>query len=270
MIVDNSSAELQELLREANNPITVKALSNQVQQEERLKVILEHAYRHALARGIESKMGEVRQAIKLNERKLDAIYNFSPWMIQQKVVPPVITEARDVVQNPDEMTIKTTGAVYKIDQQARFSTVPPNWRTYLTFPEDRYAVGMNESLTGDLAPKNSREKAAVEKQIVKGFKDGQKEGISILEYAINKLNRDYTGMLKFHQFVMEGKISMPALASQSLAVTSTSSAIALDQNLLRITQLPSFNGNIDSWKSWITPVSSKPGEEQMRINKVDD
>lgn len=270
MIVDNSHAELQELLMQANNPVTVNEVASQLRQEERLRIIMEHAYNHAVARGIESKMNEVRQAVALNERQFDAIYNFQPLMIQSKIVPPVITESRDIIQNPDDLTIKTTGAVYKIDQQARFATLPPNWRTYLTFPEDRYKVGTNETITGDLAPKNRLEREKVRKEIIRGFKDGQAQGVDIFQYAFNKLNRDYTGMIKFHEFVMAGKLTMPAFASQTLAVASTGNSLSLDQSLLTITQLPSFNSNIDTWKSWITPVKAKPGEVQIRVNKAED
>jgi defect-in-organelle-trafficking protein DotC len=69
---------------------------------------------------------------------------------------------------------------------------------------------------------------------------------------------------------MQGKLSMPAFASQSLAVASTGNTISLDQTLLTITQLPVFNSNIDSWQSWFTPVKAKPSNVQLRINKVDD
>lgn len=270
MIVDNSHAELQDLLNQANHPVSVNEVATQLRNEERLRIIKENAYNHAVARGIATKLKEARQAVVVNERQLDAVYDFAPLMIQGKIVPPVITESRDIIQNPDDVTIKTTGAVYKIDQQARFSTLPPNWRLYLSFPEEKYEVGINEAFLGDLAPKNSYERAAVRKEIVRGYKDGMQQGIDIVQYSLNKLSRDYTGMIKFHEFVMQGKLSMPAFASQSLAVASTGNTISLDQNLLTITQLPAFNSNIDSWQSWFTPVKAKPGDVQLRINKVDD
>lgn len=271
MIIDNSHSELQDLLDQAKNPISVSAMSTQLRDAERLRILKENAYNHAVARGISAKLKEARQAIKVNERQLDAVFDFAPLMIQGKIVPPVIIESRDIVQNPDDLTIKTTGALYKIDQQARFSTLPPNWRLYLTFPEQEYDVGVNETaFNGDLAPKNNSEQSVIHKEIIRGYKDGMQEGVDIVQYAFNKLNRDYTGMIKFHEFVMQGKLSMPAFASQSLAVASTGNTIALDQNLLTITQLPTFNSNIDSWQSWFTPVKAKPSDVQLRINKVDD
>lgn len=270
MIVDNSHAELQELLNQANHPVTVNEVATQLRNEERLRILKENAYNHAAARGIARKLKEAREAVALNERQLDAVFDFGPLMIQGKIVPPVITESRDIIQNPDDVTIKTTGAVYKIDQQARFSTLPPNWRLYLSFPEQQYDVGENEAFYGELAPKNNSERDAVRKEIIRGYKDGMQQGVDIIQYAFNKLNRDYTGMIKFHEFVMQGKLSMPAFASQSLAVASTGNTISLDQTLLTITQLPVFNSNIDSWQSWFTPVKAKPSNVQLRINKVDD
>nr|WP_240533992.1 type IV secretory system conjugative DNA transfer family protein [Aeromonas veronii] len=58
------------------------------------------------------------------------------------------------------------------------------------------------------------------------------------------MNRDYTGMLRFHSFVMQGKLTMPAIASESIAVTHNGQTMAVDETLLRITTLPEFNGKM--------------------------
>nr|WP_240533995.1 type IV secretory system conjugative DNA transfer family protein [Aeromonas veronii] len=66
----------------------------------------------------------------------------------------------------------------------------------------------------------------------------------MLQYGLDRMNRDYTGMLRFHSFVMQGKLTMPAIASESIAVTHNGQTMAVDETLLRITTLPEFNGKM--------------------------
>lgn len=254
----DNSVDLQLILDTGKNPPSVKSVSKAVVNEERLAAILESAYQYALKKGIESEMRAVRAVISKNERNLDAIYNFSPLMID-RVVPPVITVTKDIVQNPNESSIKTTGVVYKIEKQAYFSTLPPNWRTYLTFPETSYAVDVTETPTKDLMPKGGAELTAWNKRVTAGFTEGQKVAQDMFKHGLNKLNRDYMGIVRFHQFVLEGKINMPTLNRAELAVSNNGSIMSIDQKMLNIRTLPSFVGNTLKWTAWLTPVKYNPG-----------
>lgn len=262
----DNSVDLQLLLETGGKAPAVQVVTKEIQQQERLKTILEAAYEHALRKGIESEMKVIRTAVSKNERNLDAIYNFEPLVIHERVVPPVITEAKDLVQNKSYDSLKTTSAVYKIEKQAYFSTLPPNWRTYLTFPKDEYTIDLADIPTKELMPKGSKERAEWEKQTVKGFRDGQLQAQSIFTHALNKLNRDYTGMVRFHEFVIAGKVSMPSINRRELAVTNTNETMVLDQKLLTIRTLPSFDGNMLNWNTWLTPVQYDPSKQASTIN----
>lgn len=265
----DNSVDLQLLLEAGKNPPHVKVVSKAIQEEERLKAILESAYQYALKKGVEAEMKLIRNSINKNERNLDAIYNFNVLIINDRVIPPVITEARDLVQNKSYDSLNTTAAIYKIEKQASFSTRAPNWRQYLTFPESNYKVDLAETPTKSIMPKGSREKALWDEQTVKGFREGQQQAQNLFKHALNRLNTDYTGMVRFHTFVIEGKVSMPSITRKDLAITNSNSVMTLDQKLLQIRTLPSFDSQMLKWNTWLEPVQYNPSKQIATINSAD-
>ena len=109
----DNSVDLQRLLDTGRNPPSVQTVTKEVQDSERLKAILDAAYQHAVKVGIQSEMNIVRSILQdpKMERNLDGIYNFQTLMLKERVVPPVITEAKDLVQNKNGTSLKTTSAV---------------------------------------------------------------------------------------------------------------------------------------------------------------
>lgn len=266
----DNSVDLQ-LLLEANSKMpSVQMVTKSLQEDEKLNTLLDQIYQYSLRKGIESEMKTIRTIVAKNERNLDAIYNFSPLMIHERIAPPVITEAKDITQSDNGSNLRTTGAVYKIEKQAHFSTLPPNWRTYLTFPKSEYEVDQVEAPTKELFPKGVKNaKELVKQKTVKGFRDGQLQAQKIFTYSLNRLNRDYIGMARFHEFVIAGKVSMPSIARRELALTANASSMVFDEKLLTIRTLPSFEGNMLNWTTWLVPVQYDPGKQAATINDAE-
>lgn len=218
----------------------------------RSQAILDTALGLGVKAGMAWQLQNIYEAIKRHQRELDTVYDFGHLMIHDRVVPPVITEARDLYNQDGDYALRLTGAYYKIERQARFSSVAPNWREYLTFPKpdlDR------STLLAALLPRDSEEKRAWELAVADGWKQGVAQANLMLQHGLDRMNRDYTGMLRFHSFVVQGKLTMPAIASESIAVTHDGQTMAVDETLLRITTLPEFNGNMANWMSAIKPSS---------------
>ena len=62
---------------------------------------------------------------------LETIYNFNGMMLSHGVIPPVLVQGDNSLNLADPNTIRVADKTYKIVQQARFATTPPNWREYL-------------------------------------------------------------------------------------------------------------------------------------------
>jgi len=223
----------------------------------RKQAIFDTALGISVKAGMAWQLRNIDKAIKRHEREFDTIYNFSYLMIKDRVVPPVVTEVVDLYHQEGDYTLRLSGAYYKIEYQARFSSTAPNWREYLTFPK----MDINHAIsTITLKARNSEERVIWESAVTIGWKQGVEQANLILEYGLDRMNRDFIGMLRFHTFVMQGKLTMPAIASESIPVTYTKETMAVDETLLRITTLPEFNEEMKNWRgaikssAYISPV----------------
>jgi defect in organelle trafficking protein DotC len=235
-----------------------------VAQQTRVKAIVDSGRSIGIKAGINWQLYYFNKSLEKHSRDLDLIYDFGKLMIKGRVVPPVISEVRDIYSQDDETSIKISGISYKIESQARFSSVPPNWRSYLSFGQG------NTDFTPQVAGLSlNGEEATFYKQSIKdGFQDGIEQANKMIGHGFDRLNRDYTGMIRFNTFVLQGRISMPIVANANIPVTQTGDTLTLDEKLLRITVLPSFNSNLDNWKAWVTPSKGyKQGNVPIIIKK---
>lgn len=219
--------------------------------------------------GLRKQLTHINAVIEGKKRELDTIYDFGPLMIRDRVVPAVITEARDLYNQDGAYALRLSGAYYKIEQQPRFSSVPPNWRDYLWFgnADKDDDIGM-----GNMRPKTDYERQLWREYIGKGWNQGIDQANVMLQYGFDRLNRDFSGMIRFHTFVLQNKITMPAIASQTWAYSSQQTeGIAVDETLLRITTLPEFNTAVDKWRATVQsaeivpPVPAQPTQSMRRI-----
>lgn len=225
--------------QDQSNAIKKKEMES-IATQARLESLHSYAYNIAIKAAMAHQIKNIQETIAANERHLDAIYNFDYLMIKGRVVPPVITEARDLYNQNSNIQIRLSGALYDIYEQARFSSIAPNWREYLQFPNagDAYDHVVFGSI--GLEPKTDDEKRIWVKASEDGWKQGITQANNILQTAMDNLNRDYTGMIRFHAFVNQAKITMPVINSYNLYDTNAGERLILDERLLQIEALPQF------------------------------
>lgn len=237
----------------------VESQEELISQSLKLKAMSDYAKTIAIRSGIKSRISNIDAAIQANARNLDAIYDFQPLMIQGRVVPPVITEATNLYNQPNNTQINIAKKRFEIVQQARFASTAPNWREYLVFPIESSAYEKFTYVSGDMKPSNELELKVWHEATIEGWEMGVNQANEILRQSLERLNRDYIGMVRFHQFVMQGKLSMPAISQYKIHDTNNGSTMVVDEDLLRITVLPTFNSQ--------KPVFSLP-QHQLNSDEV--
>lgn len=250
-IVQPASPNADAAAVDAANP--AKAARNEAQKA-RAQAIIDTGLSVGLKAGLAWQLRNVEAAVDKVSRDLESIYDFNPLMIQQRVVPPVITEARNLYNQDGDYAVRLSGAFYKIERQARFSSVSPNWREYLNFPKATVDRG---NLMSMLMPSTDEERAVWRVAVKNGWDQGVEQANIMLTQAMDRLNRDFGGMSRFHRFVITGKITLPAIASEDIPVSQNGATMAVDETLLRITTLPEFNSKMGSWQG-IVLSSPKP------------
>lgn len=206
----------------------------------KMKAMYDYAKAVAIRAAMTSRISDIQGVVEKHSRELDAIYNFEPLMIQKRVVPPVITEARDLYNQSSSLQIRLSKALYNIERQAYFSSTAPNWREYLRFNSEGSAYGKFGYFGGDMQPKTKMESEIWADATRKGWELGARQANVILEQAMGKLNRDYTGMVRFHTMVLEGKLTMPSVSNYNLYDSNNGSRLIIGEELLEIDVLPTF------------------------------
>lgn len=199
--------------------------------------------------GLIAQTSLINKALDLVQRNLDAVYDFSPLMIRGRVVPPVLTETREVYSQGDSANLRLAGRSYKVEAQARFSSRPPQWRDYL------YIVyGDDPMPSTKLMPVNSKELEIWKASVSVGWTQGVEQANMIFQTNLNRLNRDYTGMARYHVLAIKRMVTLPVVAEQNMPINTTGDTMSVDETLLRITALPEFNSDMKGWTPLIGEV----------------
>lgn len=227
----------------------------------RLEAVRDSGKSLGIQTGINRQMYFMKMALQKHEREMDTVYDFGRLMIQGRVVPPIITELRDQYHQEGDTVIKLSGVQYNIEQQARFSSVPPTWKQYF-----EYGTGNTNYTNITLGLQISGDEEHLFRQSIRdGYQEGIEAANTMFKQSFERLNRDYTGMLRFDTYVKRGMISMPIIATADIEMTNTGSRLVLDEQLLRITVMPSFNSDINNWKTWVKPAAQVQKMKDLRI-----
>lgn len=232
---------LQDLLSSSIDK-TEQAKENQV-SEIRRKGITDVASALGASAGLAYRMQQLKTKIDQHSTELDNIFNFKKLVINNGVLPPVLTEglANYAQESSDEVRI--ADKIYKIEKPAKFVSVYPTWRSYLRFDYPTFQPPSNSYL-----PKTKEEKVIWDNAIREGWKQGVLQANTIFENSYDRLQRDYLGMIKYKILLAEGLITPTIIAKQNLGVTGGGKEMSINDQIFRITDHSALNPNQKDWK----------------------
>jgi len=216
----------------------------------RLEALKEAALGYGVRSGLARRSFEIGQVIQQHERMLDSIYNFAAMVLDKNVLPPVLLQARNSLNQTGTDTIRTVDATYRIERQAQFVTVPPNWRDYL-MRDFKYT---SELPASSLLPNSDAEKVVWQQGVAEGWKVGTQQANQIFDQSLARLERDYKGMILYKSLLAKGMISKPYVAEADLGVTGDGNSVNINDRVLRITAKPQLEVNPAAWKSTVVPA----------------
>lgn len=216
----------------------------------RLETLREDALAYGVRAGLARRSWEIRQILSRQERELDRVFDFRALLMDQNVLPPVLTEARDVVSTEGTDTIRVTDRVYAIVQQARFVTAAPTWRDYL-LSEVNYSY---QGPDGFLRPRTAEERAAFDAAIRDGWSAGIAQADAIFSDRLSRLQRDFAGMVLYRTLLSRGMVSRPFVAEARYGITGNSEQVNINERVLKITAMPALQ-TPSAWKPIAVPAS---------------
>lgn len=210
----------------------------------RVKSLQDSAMSIGAQGGLAWAADKINARMERDDKYLNTIFNFDAMMLSHGVMPPVLEEGDNSLNLDDPNTIRVADRTYKIVQQARFATTPPNWREYLW-----YAYSKPQLPDKTLLPKSDEEQRIWCAGINRGWAKGIEQAYSIFQQNLARLKRDYRGMVLYRKLLQEKMISPPFVSRTELGVTGNGSDMRVNDQVLRIVELPKLQTNSRGWRA---------------------
>lgn len=201
---------------------------------------------------------QINRMLQARVDELDKVYDFQPLMIRGPdglvVLPPVIVEAKETYEMTGAgKSVRIADQVYEIVAQAQFAPVAPMWHTYLIRQYD-----VPKEPPSEILPRTPEERAYWERYVREGWEVGVKQANDIFSSDMDKLTRDYGGMVRYTRLLAEGKVNPPIIGRAPMGVTGDGQSMRVNDRSVMITLDPRLVTDPSNWTP--TVVSGPPSE----------
>jgi len=190
---------------------------------------------------------QIDHSLKTDAEHLNHIFDFNKLLIDNDVLPPVITQSDNDLTLDNNKTIRLASKTYEIVSPARFVTTAPTWRTYLWM---NYKKPNLPSKT--LFPTTKAEAKVWNYYLQKGWENGVQQATEIFRQNLDRLKRDYSGMVLYNQLLAQHMVSKPYVAKADMGITGNGHEIRINDQVLRITAEPQLQPDSAKWTPVIT------------------
>lgn len=204
--------------------------------------------------GLAWRSQQLNRVIENQKHKLDKIYNFNYLMLNNNVLPPVLDEGRNTLNLDNDQTIRISDRDYQIVYPPRFVTAPPNWRDYIWMNYKKPEIPNNT-----LLPKNRKEAEVWNRYVKIGWNEGVEQADEIFETNVNRLTRDYVGMILYRKLLSQNMVSAPFVSQADLGVTGGGNSMRINDRVLRITSTSELKANSKVWHPVLAKEKNKAG-----------
>jgi len=192
---------------------------------------------------------------------LDSTYPFPRLMIGQYVVPPVVVLTGDRVERNGPRVLELTLGRFEIYSPARVTAQAPSWRNYLHMQSDPY-TGVN------LRPRTEDDAKSWDKGYKAGLAVGVAEARAYFEEAERRMRRDYEGMVRFHDLLRRGAVSLPqsVTTGKALVVRANGQIALRGMKRIEITVSPRFqqSAGADAFPVGSADVTMRGGAQTIK------
>lgn len=233
----------------------------------RMQAVKEAAQELGLQSGLAAEAKIINRILEKHAPQLDNIFDFNLLLYKENILPPVIVEEGNTLKiSHDGNTIRLGGHTYKILQQVRFVTTPPTWRDYLW-----EAFSKPELPPAALLPTNDNEKAVWKTTIRSAWQEGEKQAISIFQINLNRLVRDYTGMILYKELLVENLVSPYVMNKKYTGITGDKNQMTIDNQLWHIAVHPELQLHSKFWQPALLAsdkTASQPSPSELILEEA--
>jgi len=210
------------------------------------------ALSYGMRGGLAWRTWETCQRLDGQAATLDRIWTFRSLAIAVPgsfavVVPPVVTAAdRSMAVAGDGKSATFSQKKFDILVDAKIASIAPDWRNYL------YRVWQNPAVPDPLLlPRSAEEKKAWDAAVDQGWQLGIRQADEIFELDLNRLRRDFEGMVRFRELVARGLIRDIYLSATDLGVQGGGKTLIIGEQAVRITEPAALDPRTGNWRAYV-------------------
>jgi len=199
----------------------------------RLQQVKQAALEYGLQGGLAHGIAQIDGIVRSNADYLTRTYDFGALMIDgpygSKILPPVIVESDKIYDQVNADTLVIADHSYEILTPAAFAPIQPLWQTYLIMPWVAPA-------TPDLKdfPDKAIEHKTWDAALKKGYEIGEEQAFADFQINLNRLNRQFIGMVRWSQLVAKGEATVPLVTAEMKPVVGGGDKVTIDEGKVEI------------------------------------
>lgn len=204
----------------------------------------------AISFGMQS--GLVRRAFELAKvldrygRQLDRVYRFDRVLIEREgfqVLPPVVVETTQAFRRDEAGTRAATARrVLRIERPAEVVGRAPGWRSYF---ERSWESPRAPSAV--LFPRSPEERALWREWVREGWAEGTRLAEDVFVADLDRLNRDFEGVVRWRVLEAQRMVTAPELAVTSRSVVGGGREMRVGERAIAIEAEARLNPLTDDW-----------------------
>ena len=240
--MDTIPVDLEKLL----NPTPSAYVLKSEVPEMRAKMLRDAACSLGVRGGLNWRSQDIRRSLELSSGSLDK-FSFQSFVTADGMLPPVVTEQQDVVKQDDSLSKRSAGVIYRMIQPARLVMQTPTWRDYL-YVGLADLSGRIEMPHESLLPVSDGEKTVWRAAVQECWSTGVAQADVVFEENLNRLKRDYAGMIRYRMLLANGMADQIVVASETRPVAGDSQEMAIDSRTVSITRSGALQPDQSKWK----------------------
>ena len=224
--------------------------------ELRRQAMVESAHAHAAAAAMAERARAIAATLEASAADLDRIYRFDALVLHRAgfvIAPPVLVEVGDAIRTaPDGSRAASARRVLRIAERARILAAIPDWRDWLvrSWPDPRPVHSV-------LLPRTPEEQATVDAARARGGRDGIALADAVHAEDLDRLNRDWLGMIAWHRRAASGMVTEPEVRHESIPVSGGGRVLRIDETVLELADPAKLNPVMQLW----SPVDATGAKE---------
>lgn len=206
--------------------------------------------------GYARRSWEIAGRLQAHSSDLSSVFDFNRLVSAAPakagvIVPPVVSRSFDAFLSQDDGKKASVADEYlTIVSPGRIAPTAPTWRDFLIF-----SAPTPEKPAESLMPSDPAELKLFEGWFQEGWDAGEKLADAELDERLNRLERDYKGMLQYRRLVAKGMMNRMVIADADFGTTEKDNEMRIGSRTVQIVSDAQFQSDPMKWK--VSSVSQR-------------